>query len=109
MIANNPRLAAVGSEANQQRARQAGRTQAVLARIAVEALQAQRPSVHRDRWITALQHRISNPDAALAELGQTMTPPMTKHAYAALLRRALRGGGITTEDASDSSEGSRRG
>ena len=27
-----------------------------------------------------------------------MTPPMTKHAYAALLRRALRGGGITVDD-----------
>ena len=97
MIANNPRLAAVGSDANRQRAAQAGRQQAVLARLALRALQAQRPAPHRDRWITALQHRISNPDGALAELGQTMTPPMTKHAYAALLRRALRGGGIDIE------------
>lgn len=94
VIANNPRLTDHGSEANRLRAAQAGRQQAVLARLAVRALQAQRPALHRDRWITALRHRISNPEAALAELGQTMTPPMTKHAYAALLRRALRGGGF---------------
>jgi hypothetical protein len=80
------------------RPRQAGRQQAVLARMALAALQAQRPAARRQRWIRALQHRISNPDGALAELGQTMTPPMTKHAYAALLRRALRGGGITVDD-----------
>jgi hypothetical protein len=55
-----------------------------------------------------LQHRISNPNGALAELGQTMTPPLTKHAYAALLRRALRGGGITADDGQSHDEGSRR-
>ena len=109
MIANNPRLADVGSQNNRQKAAAAGRTQAVLARIALERLQSQRPSAHRDRWIQALQHRISNPDGALAELGQTMTPPMTKHAYAALLRRALRGGGITEVHGSGDLEGSRRG
>lgn len=109
MIANNPRLAEVGSQNNRQKAAAAGRTQAVLARIALETLQGQRPSAHRDRWIQALQHRISNPDGTLAELGQTMTPPMTKHAYAALLRRALRGGGIADVDGSGDLEGSRRG
>ena len=97
MITNNPRLTDVGSEANRQRARQAGRQQAVLARMALAALQSQRPGARRQRWIRALQHRISNPDGAFAELGQTMTP-MTKHAYVALLRRALRGGGITVDD-----------
>jgi len=97
VITNTPRLIDVGSDANRQRARQ-GRQQAVLSRIALAALQSQRPTAHRDRWIRALQHRISNPDGVLAELGQTMTPPMTKHAYAALLRRALRGGGITVDD-----------
>ena len=66
--------------------------------MALAALQSQRPAARRQRWIRALQHRINNPDGALAELGQTMTPPMTKHAYAALLRRALRGGGITVDD-----------
>jgi hypothetical protein len=34
VITNNPRLTDVGSEANRQRARQAGRQQAVLARMA---------------------------------------------------------------------------
>jgi len=98
VITHHPRRTDVGSEANRQRARPAGRQQAVLARMALAALQAQRPAARRQRWIRALQHRISNPDGALAELGQTMTPPMTKHAYAALLRRALRGGGITVDD-----------
>ena len=107
MIANNPRLIDVGSEANRQRAIAAGRQQAVLARMALAALQSQRPAAHRDRWIRALQHRISNPDGALAELGQTMTPPTTEHAYAALLRRALRGGGITADDGLGDNEGSR--
>ncbi len=97
MITNNPRLTDVGSDANRQRARQAGRQQAVLARMALAALQSQRPGARPQRWIR-VQDRISNPDGALAELGQTMTPPITKHAYAALLRRALRGGGITVDD-----------
>lgn len=107
MIANNPRLFDLGSEANRQRASEAGRQQAELARLAVRALQTQPPAAHRDRWIQALQHRISNPDAALAELGQTMTPPMTKHAYAALLRRALRGGGFDLANNPDTEEASR--
>ena len=96
MIANNPRLADVGSAANRRRASEAGRRQAALARQALAALKAQTPTVaHQQRWMRALQHRVDNPDSALAELGQTMTPPMSKHAYAALLRRALRGGGVT--------------
>lgn len=107
VIANNPRLFDLGSEANRQRASEAGRQQAALARLALRALQAQRPTPHRDRWITALQHRISNPDAALAELGQSMTPPMTKHAYAALLRRALRGGGFDSAKNPEIEEASR--
>ena len=105
MIANSPRLADMNSEANRQRASAAGRQQAVLARLALAALHTQRPAAHRDRWIRALQHRISNPDGALAELGQTMTPPMTKHAYAALLRRALRGGGMSADDGQGDNEG----
>lgn len=105
MIATNPRLADINSEANRQRASQAGSQQAVLARLALAALQTQRPTAHRDRWIRALQHRISNPSGALAELGQTMTPPLTKHAYAALLRRALRGGGIAADDGRSHDEG----
>lgn len=105
MIATNPQLADMNSEDNRQRASQAGRQQAVLARLALAGLQAQRPTAHRDRWIRALKHRISNPDGALAELGQTMTPPMTKHAYAALLRRALRSGGMSADDGQTHDEG----
>uniref|UniRef100_A0A5Q5BSS9 Uncharacterized protein n=2 Tax=unclassified Mycobacterium TaxID=2642494 RepID=A0A5Q5BSS9_MYCSS len=114
MIANNPRLADLGSEANRQRAAEAGRQQAVLARLALlalqalQALQAQRPAAHRQRWMHALQHRISNPDKALAELGRSMTPPMTKHAYAALLRRALRAGGITADNDLTDGDGRQR-
>ena len=66
MIANNPRLVDVGSEANRQRASKAGRQQAVLARLALATLQAQRPAARRERWIRALQHRISSPDETLA-------------------------------------------
>lgn len=106
MIANNPRLAEVGSQNNQQKAAAAGRAQAAMARIAMDKLLAQRPSAHRDRWIAALLHRISSPNSSLAELGQAMTPPLTKHAYAALLRRALRGGGITAAGPDDREGGS---
>lgn len=94
MIANNPRLDEHSTQNNRRRAAEAGRQQAVLARIALRALQDQPPAPHHDRWIVALRHRIDNPDGALADLGQSMTPPMTKDAYAALLRRALRGGGV---------------
>lgn len=105
MTSTNPRLADTNSDANRRRASQAGHQQAVLARLALAALHAQRPAAHRDRWIQALQHRISNPDGALAELGQTMTPPLTKHAYAALLRRALRGGGMSAGHGHSHDEG----
>ena len=108
MIANNRRLADLGSEANRQRAAEAGRQQSVLARLALEALQNQRPAAHRQRWMHALQQRISNPDKALAELGQSMTPPMAKHAYAALLRRALRAGGTTADDDQTKGDGRQR-
>ncbi len=97
MMANNPRWTEVSADANQARARQAGRQQAVLARMALEVLQ-QRSGAHVPRWIQALQQRVDHPDGTLAELGQSMTPPLTKHAYAALLRRALRGAGITANE-----------
>lgn len=88
-MANNPRWAEVSAEANAVRARQAGQEQAVLARAAVAVLRMQE-GPHVTRWIQALQHRIERPDATLAELSQSMYPPLTKNAYAALLRRALR-------------------
>lgn len=87
------------AEANRARAASAGHQQAAHARRALAALHTGdgRRGPHRQRWIHALQHRINHPDATLAELGSAMTPSMTKHAYAALLRRALRGGGITKQ------------
>lgn len=98
-MANNPRWAEVTAKTNQARASRAGRQQAVLARIALEVLHEQaRPGVHVARWIQALEHRIAHPDTTLAQLGQSMIPPLTKHAYAALLRRALRGAGIPADD-----------
>lgn len=91
MMANNPRWAEVAAGANQARASSSGRHQAELARRALAALQERAAgAAHEQRWIQALQHRIDHPDAALAELGQSMAPPLTKNAYAALLRRAFR-------------------
>ena len=76
MIANNPHLADLGSQANRQRATAAGRQQAVLARMALEALRAQRPSAHRQRWMDALQHRISNPERDVDYGPRTTEPPV---------------------------------
>ncbi|MGB8402615.1 MAG: helix-turn-helix domain-containing protein [Mycobacterium sp.] len=42
------------------------------------------------QWIQVLAHRIENPNMTLAELAESMPTPVTKNAYAALLRRALR-------------------
>lgn len=83
------------SQNNRRRASQSGRRQAELARLALDALHAEQPAgAHVSRWVQALQHRVDNPEAALGDLGHTMTPPMTKHRYAALLRRALQGSGV---------------
>lgn len=93
-MANNPRWIEVGAEANRRRARQAARRQSVLAQQALDLLRAEhRRAEHHPRWIQALEHRVNHPEAPLAELADSMTPPMTKYAYAALLRRALRGAG----------------
>ncbi|OKH81411.1 hypothetical protein EB73_29320 [Mycobacterium sp. SWH-M3] len=101
MMANNPRWSEVAADANQARAAASGQQQAALARRALDVLQAQAPMpAHMQRWIEALQHRIDHPDAALAELGQSMTPPLTKNAYAALLRRAFRASGVTDAEQS---------
>ncbi len=102
-MANNPRWDHVRSQANQARAAAAGRQQAAQARQALEVLQNQRQhdGSHVYRWIQALQHRIDNPEAALGDLAQSMSPPLSKHAYAAVLRRALRAGGITATKSKD--------
>lgn len=101
MMANNPRWSEVAADANQARAAASGRQQADLARRALAVLQEQTPAAaHVQRWIEALQHRIDHPDAALAELGQSMTPRLSKNAYAALLRRAFRASGVTDTEQS---------
>lgn len=101
MMANNPRWSEVAADANQARASASGRQQADLARRALDVLQEQAPTAaHVQRWIQALQHRIDHPDAAMAELGQSMTPPLSKNAYAALLRRAFRASGVTDSEQS---------
>ncbi|MDV7259933.1 helix-turn-helix domain-containing protein [Mycolicibacterium fortuitum] len=92
----------MSAAANRARTNQAGRRQAVLAQRALTALTDPiLPGPHVVRWIQALQLRINHPDWTLAQLGQSMTPPITKHAYAALLRRALRAGEITADPSAE--------
>lgn len=86
---NNKGLTADGIAANLRRSRETGKRQADQARQALARLQQLQPSADTARWIAVLQHRIDNPEATLAELGRTMTPPMTKAAYASQLRRLL--------------------
>jgi hypothetical protein len=75
-----------GLAANMRRARRTGQRQSALALQALAVLAANGTYPH---WVAVLQHRVDNPTASLRELAQTMAPPMTKHAYAAQLRRAL--------------------
>lgn len=93
-MANNPKWAHVASAANRDRAARASRGQVIRAHSALTTLTAQpQPPEHVLRWIQVLRHRVDHPEMTLAELAAAMTPPLTKAAYAALLRRALRGGG----------------
>ncbi|MEY8019067.1 helix-turn-helix domain-containing protein [Mycobacterium servetii] len=85
--ANNPELSGAGARANSRRAAEAGRRQAHVAR---EALAVLRAGGGRQQWLNALELRVARPDSSMGELGAAMTPPMTKDAYAALLRRAVR-------------------
>lgn len=82
------RLEMAAVAANVQRAERVGRVQADLARRAVQTLRAADDRCH-GRWIDALQHRVDHPTFSLRQCGETMTPPMSKHQYSALLRRAL--------------------
>lgn len=93
-VSPNPWLVDAGRAANCRRASKVGRRQAVLARHALTVMEASsRPATQQQqRWIQALRHRADHPDTTLRVLAETMTPPMTKNAYAALLRRALRAG-----------------
>lgn len=79
--------AAAGARANSRRAVEAGRRQA---RVAGEALAVLRVGGGRQLWLEALELRVAQPDSSMGELGAAMDPPMSKDAYAAVLRRALR-------------------
>ncbi|MCV7286105.1 hypothetical protein H7J87_12270 [Mycolicibacterium wolinskyi] len=80
------KLAALAS--NRQRSEAAGREQADQAQRALKVLQESGDHAHQ-RWIDALQQRIDHPTYSLRKCGETMTPPLSKHQYSALLRRAL--------------------
>lgn len=82
------RLTLAALAANRARAEEVGRVQADRAARAVLVLQAAGDRAH-ERWVEALQHRADHPTLTLRQCGETMTPPMSKHQYAALLRRAL--------------------
>lgn len=85
---NNKGLTADGLAANRRRAREVGQRQAERAQKVLAQLTA--AGDPNPRWIAVLEHRINNPDASMAELASTMTPPMTKSTYFSLLRRLLR-------------------
>ncbi|MGD9622275.1 MAG: helix-turn-helix domain-containing protein [Mycolicibacterium sp.] len=86
---NNPGITDAGIAANRRRATRIGQRQAEQARHALAVLTAATTDRH-PQWVDVLRHRADNPTASLRELAESMTPPMTKHAYAAQLRRALR-------------------
>lgn len=82
------KLTAAAVAANKRRAEVTGRRQAARARVALAKLRATDDRSHQ-RWIDVLQHRADHPLASMRELAESMSPPMSKSAYAALLRRAL--------------------
>jgi len=83
---NNPGIPAVGVRATMRRSRETALRQTEQAKTALPELRA---ADRNPLWIAVIEHRIAHPDATLRELAESMTPPMTKHAYAAQLRRAL--------------------
>lgn len=91
MTATADRWSPVFESANAARSSAAAAHTVDAARRALPVL-AQRPRLYGavQQWIQVLAHRIENPHMTLAELGESMPVPLTKNAYAALLRRALR-------------------
>jgi hypothetical protein len=90
---NNPGIHEAGLASNRRRAVAHGARQSELARQALTVLQA-RGDLYT-HWEAVLRHRADHPTYSLRELADTITPPMTKSAYAAQLRRALRAAGAT--------------
>lgn len=89
---NNPGIHDAGLASNKRRSLQHGQRQAEQAQQALDVLQT-RGDLYT-HWAAVLRHRADNPTRSLRELADTMAPPMTKHAYAAQLRRALRAAGV---------------
>lgn len=90
---NNPGIHAAGLASNRRRAIAHGKLQSELSRQALKILRT-RGDLYT-HWETVLRHRIENPTYSLRELADTITPPMTKGAFASQLRRALRAAGVT--------------
>ncbi len=85
------------SKANEDRARSAARRQASAARAALAVLAARgigselsSTAVWRRLWIDVLRRRATDDVSTLGGLAATMSPPMTKDAFAGQLRRACR-------------------
>ncbi len=89
---NNPGIHTAGQDANARRSRAAAERQAQQARRALAVL-TERGDLY-DHWAAVLQQRVNNPTASLRDLAAAMTPPMTKDAFAAQLRRALTAAGV---------------
>jgi DNA-binding transcriptional regulator WhiA len=91
MTATAERWSPVLESANAARSSAAADHTVAAARRALPVL-ARRPRLNGavQEWIQVLAHRIENPHMTLAELGESMPTPVTKNAYAARLRRALR-------------------
>jgi hypothetical protein len=89
------------TRANQDRSRQGAARQSANARAALAALAdqhraalavlAEQPlSIWRKRWMEVLRRRAADNTSSLAQLAATMSPPMTKSAFACQLVRACR-------------------
>lgn len=85
------------SQNNEDRARSAARRQATAARWALAVLAAHHVGpelsgtpVWRRQWIDVLRRRAADELSTLSGLAATMSPPMTKDAFAGQLRRACR-------------------
>lgn len=117
LVARGVRLVKVSENlklANAARAADAAHQRAAQARAAIQVLECgcQRvqmpPHASRKQWIEVLSMRAENEAAPLSVLAASMSPPMTKDRYAALLRRALRfASSSTAQDAARETEDQR--
>lgn len=97
MIPYQPACTYRRSRANEERALRAARRQAATARAALAVLaengvgpNLSSTRVWRRQWIEVLRRRAADDVSTLGGLAASMTPPMTKDAFAGQLRRACR-------------------